>query len=161
MSASSSVSMTEVEKTTNWYDIVGCSVNSTKKEIEKAVRKLSLKYHSDKTNDLDAPEKFLLVQKAKEILLDDTKRKEIDDLINVKLKRKHHDEQRMKEMNESRKKMKEKLEQNLKDLQNTKQPGPTATSTAQSSKSKEVDVEKLRRESMKRMEDMSEKATKN
>ncbi len=62
------------------YHHVGVPISSLVVEaIEKAARKLAMKYHPDKTTDPEAPEKFLLVQKAKEILLDETKRKVIDD----------------------------------------------------------------------------------
>ena len=59
----------------DWYQVLECSRDSTKKEIEKSARKLFLKYQPDKTSAADAPAKFLLVQKAKEILLDDARRK--------------------------------------------------------------------------------------
>ncbi len=53
----------------DWYAVLGLPHSSSKEDIQRAVRKLSLKYHSDKTDDADAPEKFLAVQQAKEILL--------------------------------------------------------------------------------------------
>ena len=34
-----------------YYATLGCSIKSTREEIQRAVRKLSLLYHSDKTND--------------------------------------------------------------------------------------------------------------
>ncbi|KAJ1414026.1 DnaJ domain-containing protein, partial [Ochromonadaceae sp. CCMP2298] len=62
----------------DWYAILECEVTATKEQINKAARKLAMKYHPDKTTDPEAPEKFLKVQKAKEILLDEGKRKTID-----------------------------------------------------------------------------------
>ena len=49
----------------DWYAVLECNKDSTKKEIEKSARKLALQYHPDKTTDPKAPEKFLLIQKAK------------------------------------------------------------------------------------------------
>ena len=71
-------------------------MESTKEEIGRAARKLSLLYHPDKTDDPTEREKFILINKAKEILLDDPKRKEIDDFIRAKAKRKEYDDQRFK-----------------------------------------------------------------
>lgn len=98
----------------DWYGILECDKDSTIEQIEKASRKLSFKYHPDKNKDADAPALFLLVQKAKDILLDPAKRKNIDtenkrkaDVIAQKAKR---DER----MNKDRKRMRDQFEENLK-----------------------------------------------
>ena len=108
----------------DWYKILGCSIDSTKEQIAKASRLLSLKYHPDKTDAPDAPAKFLLVQKAKEVLMDDSKRKEIDDVIRTKLKRKEHESARNSTMDNKRKKMKEDFEARL-----SKEAGGDASTT--------------------------------
>lgn len=108
--------MTEVidELKFDWYKILGCNSESSKSGIEKAARKLFLKYHPDKTNDPDAPALFLQVQKAKEILLDDTKRKAIDDAKVVATKRQDYDNERSNNMDVRRKRMRDDLEEILK-----------------------------------------------
>lgn len=98
----------------DWYGILDCDKDSTIEQIEKASRKLSFKYHPDKNKDADAPALFLLVQKAKDILLDPVKRKLIDtenkrkaDVIAQKARR---DER----MDKDRKRMRDQFEENLK-----------------------------------------------
>lgn len=144
----------------DWYEVLGCSINSSRAEIEKAVRKLSLKYHSDKTDDPDAPAKFLQIQKAKEILLDDTKRKEIDDVIRAKLKRKENESKKVQEMSENRKKMKEKLEQNLRQASASTTAVPSSSTQTNTSNhlSEKEKLDKIRRESAQKMEDMAREA---
>lgn len=148
---------------TDWYQILGCSISSSRGDIEKAVRKLSLKYHSDKNkDDPEAPEKFLQIQKAKEILLDDSKRKDIDDVIRTKLKRKENESKKVQEMSENRKKMKEKLEQNLRQVSSTTPANHTNTSSSSSSSNKTMNdkerLEKIRKESAYKMEEMAKEA---
>mmetsp|Transcript_35177 Transcript_35177/g.35818 ORF Transcript_35177/g.35818 Transcript_35177/m.35818 type:complete len:96 (-) Transcript_35177:6-293(-) len=88
----------------DWYELLGCSIHSSSEEITKATRKLSLKYHPDKNPDPKAQDKFLLIQKAKNFLLDVDKRKEYDDNIRKILKRKEYDKERNKNMDTKRKK---------------------------------------------------------
>ena len=153
-----------------YYATLGCSIKSTREEIQRAVRKLSLLYHSDKTNDPEAPIKFLAIQKAKEVLLDDEKRKAIDDLIKAKLKRKEHDTKKTQELSEGRKRMRDKLEQSLKAANHshlssstTKSTTYTTSSTHTKSKTRNINdtanIEKLRQESIKRMEEEINKQT--
>jgi len=97
----------------DWYAILSCSRSATKEEIEKSARKLFLKYHPDKTSDPRAPEQFLLVQKAKEILLDESKRKIIDSHITKLEKRKQYESQRNDNMDRERKRMKEELAERM------------------------------------------------
>ena len=98
----------------DWYAVLGCNSESTKGAIEKAARQLFLKYHPDKTNDVKAPELFLQVQKAKEILLDDSKRKIIDEAILLVTKRNEYENERSKNMDGKRKRMRDNLEAILK-----------------------------------------------
>lgn len=97
----------------DWYAILSCSRSATKEEIEKSARKLFLKYHPDKTSDPRAPEQFLLVQKAKEILLDESKRKIIDSHITKLEKRKQYESKRNDNMDRERKRMKEELAERM------------------------------------------------
>jgi curved DNA-binding protein CbpA len=124
----------------DWYAVLGCNIESTKSSIEKAARKLFLKYHPDKTSDSEAPELFLRVQKAKEILLDDAKRKLIDDAKKVVIKRQEYDDHRSKNMDVRRKRMRDDLEQKLQESKK-----PTGQSQSKAEKSN-LDFERLRKE---------------
>ena len=97
----------------DWYEILELQPKATKEMIEKAARKLFLKYHPDKTSDPDAPAKFLQIQKAKEILLDESKRKEIDEHRDKVIKRKEYESNRSKNMDQTRKRMRDELESRL------------------------------------------------
>lgn len=105
----------------DWYAILNCSHSAGKEEIEKSARKLFLKYHPDKTSDPRAPEQFLLVQKAKEILLDEAKRKIIDSHITKLEKRKQYESKRNDNMDRERKRMKEELAERMNAAANRSQ----------------------------------------
>ena len=62
----------------DYYEVLGVSKTATKEEIKAAYRKLALKYHPDRNKDEDAPQKFMEVQEAFDILKDDQKRKTYD-----------------------------------------------------------------------------------
>lgn len=50
------------------YEILGLTVGATQDEVKKAYRKLALRYHPDLNPSSEAHEKFILIQKAYEIL---------------------------------------------------------------------------------------------
>lgn len=65
--------------TPNYYEILGVNTNASQDEIKKAYRKLSLKYHPDRTGgDVELSEKFKELNEAYSTLSDDNKRKEYD-----------------------------------------------------------------------------------
>ena len=133
----------------DWYAVLGCNSESTKSFIEKSARKLFLKYHPDKTNDPKAPEMFLRVQRAKEILLDDTKRKAIDEAKVLVTKRQDYDNERSKNMDVRRKRMRDDLEAKL-DL-GKKNLGSLGKNTSckigeDRHKDQSANIERLRRE---------------
>lgn len=133
----------------DWYAVLGCNSQSTKSLIEKSARKLFLKYHPDKTNDPKAPEMFLRVQKAKEILLDDTKRKAIDDAKVLVSKRQDYDNERSKNMDVRRKRMRDDLEAMLeKAKKNTASLGKATSVQAVGDRREDqsANIERLRRE---------------
>lgn len=99
----------------DWYAILGCDVGSPLEVIQKAARKLAIKYHPDKTSDPTAPEKFLLIQKAKDILSDETKKKVIDEYYATVKKREEYEVQRNKTMDERRKRFRDSLEQRVEE----------------------------------------------
>ena len=65
----------------DYYKILGVEKTATKEEINKAFRKLAVKYHPDKNpNNKAAEEKFKEITEAHEVLSDPEKRKKYDAL---------------------------------------------------------------------------------
>ncbi len=63
----------------DFYEILGLSRDVSKEDIEKAYRKLALKYHPDRNpDDKQAAEKFTEVTEAYEVLSDPDKRSQYD-----------------------------------------------------------------------------------
>jgi molecular chaperone DnaJ len=63
----------------DYYEILGVQKDSSKAEIEKAYRKLALKFHPDRNpDDSSAAKKFTEVTEAYEVLSDDDKRSQYD-----------------------------------------------------------------------------------
>ena len=68
--------MSNQNQNPNYYEILGINTNASQDEIKKAYRKLSLKYHPDRTGgDVELSEKFKELNEAYSILSDDGKRK--------------------------------------------------------------------------------------
>jgi curved DNA-binding protein len=64
----------------DYYNILGVKPDVDKKAIKKAYRRLARKYHPDVSSEHDAEKKFKEVSEAYEVLGDDTKRTEYDQL---------------------------------------------------------------------------------
>ena len=62
----------------NYYDLLGISKDASNDEIKKAYRDQAKKWHPDLNKDPKAPEMARKINEAKEILLDENKRKEYD-----------------------------------------------------------------------------------
>ena len=66
--------------TEDFYEILGVSRDASEEEIEQAYRKAVRKYHPDVSDEPDAEEKFKQAKKAKEVLTDEEKRRQYDQL---------------------------------------------------------------------------------
>ena len=64
----------------DFYSALGVSRDADEDEIKQAYRKKAAEYHPDVSDEPDADEKFKKVKKAKEVLLDDEKRRMYDQM---------------------------------------------------------------------------------
>ena len=132
----------------DWYALLDVSYDATIEIIQRAARKKGLQYHPDKTDDPKDHELFLLVQKAKEILLDETKRLEIDNKRKQQNARKEYDIEREKNMDSKRKRMRDELEGKIKSSSNQSNNDTNKVFKNNTTE----DIEKLRREGYAQVE---------
>jgi curved DNA-binding protein CbpA len=141
----------------DWYAILESTIEATSEEIEKAARQLSRRYHPDRNKEESAKQKFLDVQKAKDFLLDESKRRPYDEAIRKISKRKEYDNVRNKNMDSKRRKMKEDLERKLGQHKETFQSSSEPLREERKPKrSRSDDIEALRRDAMDRMNQATE-----
>ena len=64
----------------SYYDVLGVPRNATETDIKKAYRNLAKKYHPDVCKESGAEEKFKSINEAYDVLSDETKRRQYDQL---------------------------------------------------------------------------------
>jgi DnaJ family protein C protein 17 len=111
--SSSSSKDEEDEKQVDHYGILGLEPLASVKEVNRAARKLSLKYHPDKNASAEAAVIFLRLQKSKEFLNDNVKREAYDKDLENMLKRKKYEEERKATMDQGRSRAKADFEARL------------------------------------------------
>ena len=62
----------------NYYELLGISNNASKEEIKNAYKKEIKKWHPDINKEVNAIDKSMKLNEAKEVLLDDNKRNDYD-----------------------------------------------------------------------------------
>jgi DnaJ-class molecular chaperone len=70
--------------TKDYYKILEIDKNASKEEIKKAYRTLAIKWHPDKNKEDIALQKFKEISEAYQILYNDDKRAEYDNISNFK-----------------------------------------------------------------------------
>merc|ERR1711936_1475917 len=75
------VNFTEIcDAKKDYYKSLGLEKGASYKEIKKAFRQMALKYHPDKNPDKDTSKKFREVAEAYEVLRDEDKRRQYDQM---------------------------------------------------------------------------------
>ena len=64
----------------DYYKVLDVDRSASQKEIKKAFRNLALKYHPDKNPDEDSSRKFREIAEAYEVLRDEEKRRQYDQM---------------------------------------------------------------------------------
>jgi len=109
--------MEEIEDIGDIYDFLGIALDATEKEINTAYKKLSLACHPDKNpDDPNAAKKFEKLTRAKEFLLNPSKRHAYDE----KAKAEESRNRRYKEMDAKNQKLRADLERREKEAANAR-----------------------------------------
>ncbi|GAM28019.1 hypothetical protein SAMD00019534_111950, partial [Acytostelium subglobosum LB1] len=109
--------MSKEEIFEDWYSVLELEHDATEKQIQRAYRVLSVKWHPDKNKSAEARVMFEKISEAKKILNDKEKRALFDAQIKAKREKKRKDD----EMDRKRKKMKDDLNTREEEIRRKKQ----------------------------------------
>ncbi|CAF1328579.1 unnamed protein product [Rotaria sordida] len=132
------------------YELFGLNETCSTKELTTAFRRKALKCHPDKyPNENEKKEHFLLIKRALELLTDKQAREAYD----ACRKQKKHQQERLSQMDDKRKKFKQDLERNEQKASQT-----TTTIINKSNTNKlRAEIERLRREGNRLVDEELEK----
>lgn len=135
------------------YKILGIETTSTDKEIDKAYKKLALKWHPDKNADnlAEAQKRFVEIYKAYEFLKDKTQKTEFDELSAAKKKRAAYDNQRKAASSAKRQHFLDKLSEKEKAFE-----ARQTSATSSKSNDDEILLRRLRKEGAQLLKRMAE-----
>ncbi|RHZ60305.1 hypothetical protein Glove_355g84 [Diversispora epigaea] len=140
--------MSSEDQEIDYYELLDVTYNDTREVIDKAYRRAAIRFHPDKNRDntLEATNKFLLVSKAYQTLIDPKKKLEYDTLHKARIAAK----KRYEALDTKRKAMKEELEEGEKIAKQAKK-------TVSTEESKQAKIERLREETLNRRRERDER----
>jgi curved DNA-binding protein CbpA len=142
----------DAELKEDWYALLGVEQGASDEAIKKSYRKLALTCHPDKTDDIDAADKFDKLTKTKDFLLDPSIRGEYDEKRALALSRERLKAAKTQHMGERRARMKSELEKREASL------ADAARASEQAKRGRENDLDRLRREGQARRAAAAQKA---
>lgn len=74
-----------MNNTINYYELLGVKKDASAEEIKEAYKKLMKKWHPDLNKDENAASMSMKINEAKEVLLDEEKRKDYDEYLDNKV----------------------------------------------------------------------------
>ena len=85
-----------MDNSLNFYELLGVSENATSEEIKSAYKKQMKKWHPDINKSNDASNMSIKLNEAKDVLLDENKRKDYDEYLKQKIEENYNRYTQMK-----------------------------------------------------------------
>ena len=85
-----------MDNSLNFYELLGVSENATSEEIKSAYKKQMKKWHPDINKSSDASNMSIKLNEAKDVLLDENKRKDYDEYLKQKIEENYNRYTQMK-----------------------------------------------------------------
>jgi DnaJ-class molecular chaperone len=140
------------------YKILEIEPSSSDKQIDRAYKKLALKWHPDKNKDNleQAQKKFVEIYKAYEFLKDKEQKTQFDEAITAKKKRAAYEDQRRATSSAQRKHFIDKLREKEKEVNEPRQVPMSKPASERTATDDEIMLKKLRREGAEMLKRMAE-----